>query len=187
MKRLLHTAAHIVFLLRNFWYTKNMRPVQWVHYKGFAIGPLSNHHVDAALTLYKKLNNEKNLGTAKTLLLKIFGTRLCLAAYNKDNQLIGISLYYFNARDKKENSIHEGYTGVDPRFQNKGLGTELRRLAASHFFSCGLKAISSRVSADNKASFRSALKLGFEPVETYWDSKLGEKRYYMVCRRENFK
>ncbi|MFO8054477.1 MAG: GNAT family N-acetyltransferase, partial [Bacteroidales bacterium] len=133
MKRLLHTAAHIVFLIRNFWYAKNIRRMQLVHYKGFAIGPLLHRHVDAALTLYKKLNNEKNLGTAKTLLLKIFGARLCLAAYNKDNQIIGISVYYFNARDKKENSIHEGYTGVDPRFQNKGLGTELRRLAASHF------------------------------------------------------
>ena len=43
-----------------------------------------------------------------------------------------------------------------------------------------IQGISSRVSLNNKASLQSNLKLGFKPVEQYFDKQMNEERFYLI-------
>src|SRR5690606_13899852 len=89
---------------------------------------------------------------------------------------------YFNRRDRREGTVHVGFSGIETSRQGKGLGTRLRSYGIKHFRSNGLAGISSRISFSNTASLRSNEKLGFKVVEQYYDSTTNEQRYYLVCR-----
>jgi RimJ/RimL family protein N-acetyltransferase len=96
------------------------------------------------------------------------------------NLLIGTELYYFNQRDLQEKTIHQGFRGILPAWQGRGIGTLLTGYAISHFKNSKIDGISSRVSLNNLASLRSNMKLGFKPVEEYFDKDMCENRYYLV-------
>ena len=100
--------------------------------------------------------------------------------------IVGINFYYLNFRDFKEGTVHEGFVGVAPGFEGQGIATAIRRLAVRHFENSGFSGISSRVSCSNFASLKSARKIGYEPVEKYFDDLSGELRFYLVCKlKEN--
>jgi len=96
------------------------------------------------------------------------------------NNIIGIDMFYSNSRDFKEGTIHEGFVGVSPSVRGRGVATELRKCAIAHFSKYGFSGISSRISLNNLGSLASAKKLGFLPVEQYFDLETQEDRYYMV-------
>jgi RimJ/RimL family protein N-acetyltransferase len=97
------------------------------------------------------------------------------------NKIIGMELYYFNQQDIKEKTIHQGFRGILPEWQGKGIGTLLTNYAINHFKNSKLDGISSRVSLNNLASLRSNMKLGFRPIEKYFDKNMNEERYYLIC------
>jgi len=97
-------------------------------------------------------------------------------------KIVGMNFYYINKKDFKEKTIHEGFIGVLPAYEGQGLATEMRKIAILHFAKAGFMGISTRVSKGNLGSLRSAEKLGFLPTEEYFDSKVDEVRYYMVCK-----
>jgi len=99
-----------------------------------------------------------------------------------ERSLVGIDHFYFNERDIKASTIHEGFIGVLPELRGQGLATELRTCAIEHFRKSGLKGISTRISTGNAASLRSAEKLGFRVIEAYWDDVLDEDRLYLQLR-----
>lgn len=95
-----------------------------------------------------------------------------------------MNMYYFNSRDVKENTIHEGFIGVTAEAAGQGIATQMRKIAKTHFSLLEIKGISTRISINNVASLRSAQKIGFEPVEQYCDPHTHEERYYMICKLE---
>lgn len=116
--------------------------------------------------------------------LYVFSCRkLVLVAVAKPagvSEIIGIDMFYSNARDFKERTIHEGFVGVSPSVRGRGVATELRKCAIAHFSKNRFSGISSRISLSNHASLSSAKKLGFLPVEQYFDQETQEDRYYLV-------
>jgi len=152
----------------------------------------SNVYSDLVIRGYKPLDEEEvskiyiqlnGIGFSKYHrdLYKLAGDKiLLLAADMKTNKIVGMDMFYFNSRDFKENTIHEGFIGVLPEFEGQGIATKMRQEAINHFRRNGLSGISTRISKNNLGSLRSAEKLGFKPVEQYYDEQMQEERYYMI-------
>ncbi len=139
---------------------------------------------DAAVVqlLIRQLNNGVGFDDRR-LLYQLVGSKLIIVAKSHDRKqpkLVGVDLYYFNQRDFNDRTVHEGFVGVDPNYQGRGIASEMRIHAISHFNQAGFKGISTRISLSNKPSLASALKLGFQPVETYKDQITGEDRHYLI-------
>lgn len=137
---------------------------------------------EAVRPFIRQLNNGFGFD-GRRLLYRLVGNKLIVIAELPDqrqSKIVGVDLFYFNQRDLKEGTVHEGFIGVDPKYQGRGIAGEMRKHAISHFSRAGLKGISTRISLSNKASLASALKLGFQPVDTYKDQVTGEDRHYLV-------
>lgn len=137
--------------------------------------------------LYFELNPAGSLSLPRCLWGAISYRRLLIVAEESQSKaLVGMDLFYFNARDLQESTVHEGFVGVVPMHRGKGLASNMRVIAKQHFQRNGLTGISTRISQDNQASLTSALKLGFKVVETH-HSAAGAENYYMVCKLEGVK
>lgn len=135
--------------------------------------------------IYAQLNNGARFEGLRRQLYTSIGSR-CLFVAVCTNEVgeeivVGMNMYYLNARDIREQTIHEGFIGVIPRMTGKGIASILRSMAKAHFKDMGFKGISTRISLNNLPSLQSAKKMGFLPLEEYIESSTGEKRYYMVA------
>jgi len=132
--------------------------------------------------LYRMLPHGEGLESRFTWLLRLSGRRYCLIAEDSGGRIAGFTLYYFNARDGADGTIHEGFIGVDSDYRGRGVSSLLRHEAVRHFKATGLKGMSTRISVSNDASMSLALRLGFQVVERYFDPAWREDRAYLVLR-----
>lgn len=188
MRKIKGLLSQLYWLLQNLWQARSIRPI--ISYQdpqtGFQYQGLSKEYFQDFLRLKKELSDNRDLSRIQKTLYKIVGDRLVLIAIDtQPNKLVGLNMFYFNKRDLHENSVHEGFIGVSSQYQGKKIATTMRKKVKLHFMKNNLKGISSRVSLNNQGSLRSALKVGFKPVEKYYDNTLGEERYYLVCDLEN--
>lgn len=138
--------------------------------------------IKAAEAVYKTLSG-RGFSKLHKILLFFFSERFLFVALTGEAQnpkLVGLDFFYINYRDFKDKTIHEGYIGVLSSFEGRGIASQMRKQAIDHFTKTGFKGISSRISKSNIGSLRSAKKLGFKPVEVYFEEKIGEERYYLV-------
>lgn len=170
------------FFARNLWTVKGISRFPATRFGAFVIEPFSRKDFFSVSKLYVTLNQGNQLGLQKLTVLWLLGSRLCLVARNADrNEVVGMVIYYFNARDHRDGTIHAGYIGLCKEARGKGLGTFLRRHAMENFARSGLSGVSSRVSVNNLPSLKSNQKLGFVPIETYFDPSMQEERHYLIC------
>lgn len=175
------------FLGRNLWHARSIPsvPIRTVTTKSGDIVILRGARksdITAIDRMFAQLHDGASLGRNRQLLYRLSGHSLVVVAEEEDaNSVIGIGLYYFNARDVRERTVHQGFRGVEPARQGCGIGSVITRHAIKHFARTRLSGISSRVSLDNTGSLKSNEKLGFKPVERYFDPQLNEERYYLVC------
>ncbi|MEN3363187.1 MAG: L-amino acid N-acyltransferase [Burkholderiales bacterium] len=148
----------------------------------YVVEAFTRGDLSALNKLYGSLTGGAGLGFQTTAVLWLLGSRLCLVARDMErNELTGMAIYYFNRRDRREGTIHEGYIGLHETARNAGLGTFMRRHALENFARSGLYGVSSRISVSNLPSLKSNQKLGFVPVETYFDPAMGDRRHYLIC------
>ena len=157
-----------------------IRPIIPRTENGIVYRGLDRHFLKAAFSLYSELNSGESLPWSRRLFYHLFGRRMAFVA-TIDERVVGIAFYCFKMRDIKANTVHSSFSGVSPAFQGKGIGTEMRRSAMLHFFKNGVSGYSSRISLSNTYSMRASLKLGFRPVEKYYDKQKGEERCYMLA------
>lgn len=175
------------FLGRNLWHGQIIPsvPTRVVTTKAgetLVLRGARNSDLPAINHLFAQLHDGAPLGRSRQLLYRVRGGELAIVAVDQTNDsIIGMELYYFNPRDLRENTLHQGYRGVTPNRQGGGIGSLVTRHAIEHFARTQLSGISSRVSLDNLASLKSNEKFGFKPVERYFDWKRNEERYYLVC------
>ena len=74
--------------------------------------------------IYAGLNSGHQFERKWMWLLKAMAPRLCIVAQDKSAGIVGFILFYFNDRDLRERTVHEGFIGVLPAFQGRGIGTE---------------------------------------------------------------
>lgn len=135
--------------------------------------------------IYAALNNGATFSGLRKWLYDLFGSRLMLVAVSSGDSgdvLVGMNMYYFNPRDIREKTIHEGFIGVVPEMNGRGIATTMRLHAKQHFARAGFDGISTRISLQNTSSLASAEKVGFVPLEKYVDQGNGELRCYMVSK-----
>jgi GNAT superfamily N-acetyltransferase len=184
-KKIQGPAYAFIFLVRNLSSAKKIKPVQAESKDGFVYRGLKPEDMTSFLSLYSILHNGKKLNLSRKLLYHFAGEKLVIVACKESTlKMTGMDMYYFNKQDVNENTVHQGFTGILPEMQGKGLGTRLRLKAKEHFYQNGFSGISSKVSLLNIASLKSNEKLGFKPVEKYYDKSLEEERYYLVCNFE---
>lgn len=136
--------------------------------------------------IYAQLNDGTRFYGLRSLLYGLIGSRCLLVATHANEAgrevVIGMNMYYLNARDVREKTIHEGFIGVIPGMTGKGIASTMRNMAKEHFKAARFKGISTRISLNNAPSLQSAKKMGFTPVEEYTEPSTGERRYYMVAK-----
>jgi GNAT superfamily N-acetyltransferase len=186
-KSVLTASSLPLFFARNLWCGRKLAPFPVVRYRAFVVEPLSRKRLAAVDDLYASINAGERLGFPKKALLWLLGPRLCLVACDDRNDLVAMTLFYFNARDWREDTVHASYNGLRESAQGAGLGTFLLQHALESFARSGLAGASSRVSLNNLAALKTNQKAGFVPVETYFDPLMDEERHYLVCDLRRYK
>jgi GNAT superfamily N-acetyltransferase len=186
IRKLLLTVAFFpmsfAVVARNWWCGRRIRPFAVARFDAFVVEPLSRESLPAVHDLYAGLNGGTRIGLQNRAILRLLGSRLCLVARGIDGkQVLGIVIYYFNSRDRRENTVHEGYIGLRESARGAGLGTFMRRHALENFARSSLSGVSSRISVGNLPSLKGNEKLGFVAVETYFDRAMGDERHYLIC------
>lgn len=180
--------ADIQFIVRNFFHLRRVKNLEMVLRDSVCYRGMQRRDISQVSDLYIRLNTGSNLGWSKRWLYYFLGQKILLVAVTQEGgaeKIIGMNMYYLNARDVKENTIHGAFIGVLPEMTGLGVATNLRQMAKHHFFNAGFKALSTRISLNNTSSLKSALKVGYKPLEKYYDEALGEERYYMNCNLDN--
>lgn len=185
--RLAAKLSELLFIWRNLRQLSDMRCFSTFQIGEFVFRGFARSDTKQVKKIYTQLNNGARFSLLRVIFFHLFGNRLLLLASNNtdsEKTVVGMNMYYFNSRDGKEKTIHEGFIGVMPEASGQGIATQMRNIAKAHFASLGIKGISTRISLNNPASLRSAQKIGFEPVERYRDPQTHEERYYMICKLE---
>jgi GNAT superfamily N-acetyltransferase len=185
LRRLSGAMHQSYWLLINFRMAIRLKKVPILISHDFCLEPLAKARLNDMFCVYKKFTGSSKIPLKMRILFYVFGERLGVIACDKNGEFVGGEIYYFNSRDCLEKTVHQGFTGVNPEARGKGVATAIRNHAKLHFKANRIEGISSRVSLSNVPSLKSNLNLGFKPVEKYYDSVLGDERYYLVCKLNN--
>lgn len=151
------------------------------NFNNYMVRGCKTSELEETENLYYTLNGRRFSRTQK-LLLSLFSEKSLIITLDISNgNIIALDFYYLNKKDFVEDTIHEGFIGVLPNYEGQGIATKMRQHAKAHFKKNGLSGISSRISKSNIASLKAAQKVGFIPIEEYYDNLLGEDRYYLRC------
>ena len=174
----------LFFLISNIFYCLKLHPITpFKINEQFDILSMNKSYINKIDEIYSLFPDGKHMSWEMKILFYLCGKVLVFLLYDKNShEVIGLEFYYFNKRDIKEHTIHQGFRGILPEFQGKGLGTALTQYAYDVFSKISLKGMSTRVSCNNLSSLISNKKIGFEPAEKYFDSSMDEERYYMICK-----
>jgi GNAT superfamily N-acetyltransferase len=176
--------SDVLFIARNVYSSFFLKRIPETYIdKQIIVCGASIKELKESLYIYSFYNNKNKISVLYYILYLFVSKKLVFIV--KDvfmKKIIGVELYYFNRRDLREKTIHQGFRGILPAWQGRGIGTLLTSYAVNHFKnSRRVDGISSRVSLDNLASLRSNMKLGFRPIEEYFDKNTNKNRYYLVC------
>ena len=177
-----------LFLYRNMSRAAKMKKSPIISEGGITYRGVIKNELAEAEFLYRFFHEGKGFSWDKKIIYRMFSEQMIIVAVNEENysqKFVGINVYYFNRRDILEGTVHEGFIGVLPEAGGRGIATNLGLHAKKHFADNGFKGLSSRVSLNNEASLISRKKIGYEPVEAYFDSVMNEDRYYMICELGN--
>lgn len=168
-------------IARNLRRSRDFATVPLRHHDGYRLCAMRRAHLAGALALYAELHEGRAMDLPRRWLYRLAGNRLGVVALDNKGRVVGAAFYGFSSRDLREGRVHSSFSGVHPAHRGRGLATELRRTAILHFRANGVRGYSSRISADNIASLKPSLRLGFRIAERYHDPVSGELRYYLVC------
>ena len=169
-------------VVRNLWLSKQITPFSTVDFGAFSISPLERSDMRSIDAIFASLNAGRPLGVQRTALLWLLGSRLCLVARDAHRgAVVGFAFFYFNERDQKEHTVHEGYIGLAEQVRGQGVATCMLRHALDNFSRSGFSGVSSRVSINNLPALKTNQNLGFVAVDTYFDVAMQEDRQYLVC------
>lgn len=175
----------LIFVFRSFFASIKINPIVETKLNDFYLGSLSKNSFKEGMKIYSSLNGNKSISRTMTLLCRLTKGRMIFALKDLNGKIIGIHVFYFNQRDLREKTVHEGFIGIDKEYRGAGLAKLMRVSALSHFQNTGLIGISSRISKNNLGSLKSAKNVGFKVISEYIEASTKEHRYYMICKLNN--
>jgi RimJ/RimL family protein N-acetyltransferase len=149
------------FVTRNLLASGNLHRIPRVHERGVVLAGLERVDLPELSDLHQQLRSGKMIGSWRRMLLWLEGGKFVMVAKDETGQLLGFQLFYFRETEWRKKIIHEAYIGLKPAAQGAGLGSAMRALALAHFQRNGIAAISTRITADNLGSLKSAEKAGW--------------------------
>ena len=102
--------GNFIFIMRNVVCSRKLPEFQKIEFDNLTIGPCKKEYLEETFSLYKDLHNGTDISGKNKLLLRLVGNKFCYIV-KAEKEIVGLGLYYFNKKDIKENTIHEGYTG----------------------------------------------------------------------------
>ncbi|WP_445006037.1 GNAT family N-acetyltransferase [Halomonas mongoliensis] len=183
-KRIVFVKILSLSMLRTFFLSRKITTRSAAEFDCYTLKLADASDLPECFKLYADLHDGNGLSKFKKLLYRLCSGKVIIAAYSKFDagsikKIYAVDMYYVNKRDAEENTVHEGFIGVLPEAEGKGLATQMRSFASTVFHDAGLSGISTRISEDNIASMKSAKKQGFKVVERYFDETQGKFRCYM--------
>lgn len=106
--------------------------------------------------------NKKKIAKMRKQFSEKNGESFCFVAFDKKNKkLVGSIFSSFRKSGRLRHRIDIGW-GVHPDYQGQGIGTALLRECIDHAKKKGFKRAEAEMAIENKASWKLALKCGFE-------------------------
>lgn len=186
ISRVRSIVGSVAFVVRNLAFVRKIGAIEKQEFDGLRLRGYVDADFHSVSEIYSNLNRNSSFSGLYRSLYRRIGKR-CLFLVEQENVpgmpiIVGMNMYYLNKRDVLENTMHEGFIGVLPEVGGRGIATKMRQMASQHFKAAGFSGISTRISLSNAASLASAEKIGFQPIEEYFEPSTGEQRYYMVCQ-----
>jgi|GEM_PF-1299475 len=166
--RCLSTTSRTRLLLRNAWRVRSLQPIPTLTSETLRLRGLPPDELGLLGAVFADAPAEFRPSKDLCWMYASLGSRLViLAEVSVDGrwETAGADLFYFNPRDLKESTVHEGLIFVAESFRGRGVANAMRQHALHHFATQGLRGISTRIRQSNMGSLRSAQGLGFEVVE----------------------
>ena len=154
-------AAGVRFLTRNFIFSQSLKPISAVDFGEFCVEGLLRPRVGEVDRLHRTLRNGRKLGVWRHLLYTARGARLVVISLDSRSMLVGFDMYYWEESQGGVSTVHEAFIGVSPHARDRGLATEMRRVALTHFAASGVQRVTTDIASSNKASRVSAERSGF--------------------------
>lgn len=173
----------VILVLRDLKMSFRIPVVQSETENGITYRGMHRSELTLINSLHILMNGGSKIALARRLVYWLVGNRIVIVVRKQEqgiDKVIGFNMFYFNKQDVKQNTIHDGFIGIDHNYQGLGLGSKLRRKGVEHLSHTYLSGISSRIDVDNKASLAVTLKVGAKPVEQYTDPVTGVERYYLI-------
>ncbi|QIB52617.1 hypothetical protein [Pseudomonas sp. OIL-1] len=187
MKKILRlpvvAARQAALIFRDLKMSLRLPAVQSETENGITYRGMHRSELTSINNLYVLMNGGSNIALARRFVYWLVGNKIVIVVSKKEQgeeKIIGLNMFYFNKKDVRQNTIHDGFVGIEHSFQGLGIGSRLRRKGVVNFGGTYLSGISSRIDVDNKASLAVTLKVGAEPVEQYTDPVTGAERYYLI-------
>ena len=178
-KKLWLSVLHVV---RNLFYITQLNNIDKINYDNIVISGVSRKELKDIYAVYARIYNNKYPKIQSRIVYFFLSQKCVFSAKEKTTgKIIGIMLFYKTKRDVIENTIHIGFTGILPEFQGQKIGTKITVHSVNHFKKSNLNGISTRISLNNLPSLKTYMGLGFKPVDKYFDKKINEERYYLIC------
>ncbi|MCU4311798.1 GNAT family N-acetyltransferase [Acinetobacter variabilis] len=187
--KILNIMNGLCFILINVVKFIFIKKIDEIEFDKYTIRGCKRNELKKVADFLEKMNNNAISSPYRKVVYYLFSNKTIFIVLNKgqvsDTKVLGVNLYYINYKDFKNSTVHGGYIGVLPENQGVGIATNLRNAAKKHFFKAKFLGISSRISINNKASLKTAQKMGYVVEYKYYDSSLNEERYYMICKLGN--
>jgi len=154
----------LLFLVRNVWSARGIGGVPPQCENEIRLRGMQPRDMDALRRLHRDFRAGRDLNAWRRTLYRARGNSLIVVA-DQHGTLVGFDMYYFREHEHRHGVVHEAFVGVAPEHRSRGLATAMRRHAARHFATQGVRGISTQVHEDNQSSMRSALSAGFVVAE----------------------
>ena len=179
---------YIVFITYNTYKSLFIKGIKEISVNGVMYRVAKKNEFKKINEIYKYFHKGENISILKKFIYKYINSKLILIAVTNENggeNIVGMNMFYFNKRDIADKTIHEGFIGVLPKLNGLGIATNLRLFAIKYFKRNNINGISSRISADNIASLKSAEKINLLPVEKQIDEITNKEIYYLKTNNFN--
>lgn len=95
--------------------------IQTATFAGFVIRGAKKKDIEKIKNFYQKCTG-RVFTNRHIYLLQKCEEKICIIT-EKETQIVGFDLFYMNSRDFKQKTVHEGFIGVLPDYEGKGIAT----------------------------------------------------------------
>lgn len=168
------------FILENLWATRKLPLIKTVKVGELTIGFPRKNELQEVMNIYQELRSSQSISLANDVIWRLLRRKLVFVAKDLKNNILGIGLTYFNKRDIEERTLHLAFLGVKVSASNRGIGSMIEQTEVNHFKNTNLLGLSARISLSNIGALRISERNGFVPITKYYDTTMGEERYYLI-------